>query len=69
MVVFEAQQGRCATAGCQAGARDVIDHQNQYRGFCRSCRLRLDAPVRVPKAIHTKLVRRAERAGQRELFQ
>jgi hypothetical protein len=68
MVVLAAQQGRCATAGCQRPARDVVLRARVYTAFCQSCRLKLDAPQRVPKAIHTKIVRRAERAGQRDLF-
>lgn len=48
--VLDAQQGRCATRGCSSVGRDVVTVTGKLTAFCRSCRLRFDAPTRIAKA-------------------
>lgn len=50
MSVLDAQQGRCATRGCSSAGRDVVTAAGKLTAFCRSCRLRFDAPTRLAKA-------------------
>lgn len=68
LMTLSVQNGRCATAGCASPARDVVLVGSDYRGFCRSCRLKLDGKSRARKARHTRIVRAAERSGQKVLF-
>lgn len=63
-LVIAAQDGRCATPGCSAPALDVVTVGGDHVAFCRSCRLKGDAPVRIPKARHTKIVNREQASGQ-----
>lgn len=62
--VLSAQQGRCAAPGCSASAKDVVSNGGGHVAFCRSCRLRFDAPARTAKARHTVLLRREQASGQ-----
>lgn len=62
--VLSAQQGRCAAPGCSASAKDVVGKGGGHVAFCRSCRLRFDAPTRTAKARHTLLLRREQVSGQ-----
>lgn len=59
---IEAQQGRCASAssGCTNTAKDVVFNGWRYAAYCRSCRLRFDAPLRVMKAQATRAAHRGE---------
>lgn len=54
--VLDAQQGRCAT-DCSSPARDVVNVNGTLIAFCRSCRLRFDAPARAAKARITRLAK------------
>ena len=61
------QHGRCAV--CVRDAKDVVrTGEHVLTAFCRSCRLRRDAPARCLKARRTIEAKRLKRTGQQELF-
>ena len=62
--VLSAQQGRCAVPGCATSAKDVVSREGKYVAFCRSHRLRFDAPARTLKARATRRLRRERESGQ-----
>ncbi len=66
LFTLAAQQGRCAnTPTCSTPALDVVARGvGDYQAFCRSCRLKHDAPVRVEKCRRTKRRHFEERTGQ-----
>ena len=57
---IEAQQGHCASigSGCTSPGRDVVFNGWRYVAYCRSCRLRFDAPMRTLKAQATRAAHR-----------
>lgn len=59
-VALASEEGLCANLGCLAPPLDVVMFQGHFRGFCRSCRLHLDAPVRVAKARVTREAKKHE---------
>jgi hypothetical protein len=61
--LIAAQSGKCFNwdrTGCLNGARDCIVFEGEFRAFCAKCRLKLDAPKRIPKGVHTKKVLRSQ---------
>lgn len=58
ITALDAQQGRCASDSCSSAARDVVLVAGHPVAFCRSCRLRFDAPDRTAKAHATRQIRR-----------
>lgn len=68
LMTIDVQNGRCASPECTAPARDVIIVDGAYRSFCRSCRLKRDGKSRARKGHHTRLVRLAQKSGQRSLL-
>lgn len=62
------QHGRCANSACARGAKDVVQVGQLRFAFCRSCRLKRDAPARWLKARRTIEAKRNARTGQQEMF-
>lgn len=54
IATIASQAGKCAGVGCSAAARDVVTVDGKHVAYCRSCRLKHDAPTRVAKAVRTR---------------
>ena len=63
-LVLASQDGQCASLGCPVPALDVVTVNGEHVAYCRSHRLKLDASIRIPKARHTKIVKREQVSGQ-----
>lgn len=61
--VIARQGGACRSCGKTKPVLDVVKwgRKVDFSALCRSCRLKHDAPVRIPKAIATRRRRRNER--------
>ena len=68
IATLAAQGGLCAGVACSAPARDVVKVGDTHVAYCRSCRLKHDAPTRLPKAVRTRRAWQAWTSRQRVLI-